>query len=230
MNKEIFDITMRHYFRLSNNEYSYILKGEKRTENLERVAQYLFENYWKLKAYKVENIEDAKLKIMDYAWDDNILPYSKFSKNNEQVWGYKYARSTDDKKLGNSTEYKRHRKGEFIEDDTDGAGLHFLLDTKFLFDYMTYGDILVKIKINEELYKDMFVKSKPTAAVNEYSCFRYYVDDILDLRDKKTLDFILKNTTKAGIYFENDVVQHLYTIGVSQEIIQYFKEKLKRLD
>lgn len=93
---------------------------------------------------------------------------------------------------------------------------------------MTYGDILIRIKITKSDLKKMKIRKHLNLGICEYSCRTYYVDGILPLTEWDTLNFI---ATYADCNFlANDVkdsIKKLENIGVGQIFINDFKNILK---
>lgn len=149
-------------------------------------------------------------------------------KDSEIIYAYKYARATKNS-FGNSTRFIKHKENTWIHDKCYSRyGLFFFTDKKYLLPYMTYGDILIRIKITKSDLKKMKIRKHLNLGICEYSCRTYYVDGILPLTEWDTLNFI---ATYADCNFlANDVkdsIKKLENIGVGQIFINDFKNILK---
>lgn len=149
----------------------------------------------------------------------------KLFKSNE-IFGYKFARSTDTA-IGNSTKYVHHEEGKWIRGSLCSKhGLFFFVDTKFLLPYMTYGDILVRIRIRKSDVPKMKIKVHENGIIQEYSCRKYYVDKIMVLSDEETLRFIAEHADKQFASIASWSIDHLKKLWVDQNVLFAFERML----
>lgn len=158
--------------------------------------------------------------------DSNAI--NKLFQASEIIYAYKYAKATKNS-FGNSTRFIKHKENTWIRDKCYSRhGLFFFTDEKYLLPYMTYGDILIRIKITKSDLKKMKIRKHLNLGICEYSCRTYYVDRIFPLTEWDTLNFI---ATYADCNFlANDVkdsIKKLENIGVGQIFINDFKNILK---
>lgn len=92
---------------------------------------------------------------------------------------------------------------------------------------MTYGDILIRIKITKSDLKKMKIRKHLNLGICEYSCRTYYVDRILPLTEWDTLKFIATYADRN--FLANDVnnsINILQNIGVGKTLINKFNNIL----
>lgn len=148
-------------------------------------------------------------------------------KDSEIIYAYKYARATKNS-FGNSTRFIKHKENTWIHDKCYSRyGLFFFTDKKYLLPYMTYGDILIRIKITKSDLKKMKIRKHLNLGICEYSCRTYYVDRILPLTEWDTLKFIATYADRN--FLANDVnnsINILQNIGVGKTLINKFNNIL----
>ena len=226
MNILIYNRIKHHLYHVSPEQNEIVLVGYDNPLNFNAVAEDIYE-LWKLTPPNGD-INDLKTIIINNQWDKSILSFDEICTTGSELIGYKYARSSPEPHLGNTTPYIKHVAKAYVEDtdeENDGRGLYFFTNTNHLIDNMTYGDILVKIKINKSIFENMYTKPGAKMA-DEYCCYRYFVDEILDIRDKSTLQEIIRLSGGKYMMDPINIYQHLQRIGSPEESLDYFRTTL----
>ena len=166
-----------------------------------------------------------KIKQKGIPLDENDI--KELFQDNETIFAYKYARLGKNS-IGNTTRFIKHDENTWIHDRFFSRyGLFFFTDKKYLLPYMTYGDVLIKIKITKSDLHKMKIKKHFAPGIREYSCRTYYVDKILSLNEWDTLEFIANNadcTFPANCVEES--ISRLNRIGVDTILVNKLKKKL----